>query len=246
MGVTGTTFANFNSNPVRPSGALGYLAPDAFGIDPDNFADDLEFIDSNRVYLAPPEPGMDGDMSKVFVDVDGSVTGTAGVKVTVDNPFLLNASCTLRGAWNAHVCSSDYATLMVGTLSGDATDVKPVTLQRSDGATQTLMGCCDDSKEAHTTIVPDRTYQVGFNGGTPARSRFVLWRGRGHWVELVLPMGAPPSQVTRWGQPLASVASLSSLHARAESGYFYDAVANELHVKVSGATSDYEEIRVVR
>lgn len=245
VGVSGTTFANFNPNSVRPSGALGYLAPNAFNIDPNNYAQNLEFIDSNRVYLAEPQPGMDGDLSKVFVDVDGSVTGTAGTKVAADNPFLLEASCVLRNAWNAHVCSSDYASLMVGTLTGDPSDVKPVTLTRSDGVAQTLMGCCDDSEEAHTTIVPDRTYQVGFNGGTPARSRFVFWRGRGHWVELVLPMGAP-SQVTRWGQGLASVASLPALASRTESGYFYDSLANELHVKVSGAHSDWEEIRVVR
>lgn len=245
VGVSGTTFANFNSNSVRPSGALGYLAPNAFNIDPKNFAQDLEFIDSNRVYLAEPEPGMDGDAGKVFVDVDGSVTGTAGTKVVVDNPFLLNPACALRSTWNAHVCSSEYALLMVGTLMGDPTDVKPVTLQRSDGVTQTLMGCCDDSVEAHTTIIPDRTYEVGFNGGTPTKSRFVFWRGRGHWVELVVPMGAP-SQVTRWGYPLASVTSLSALASRTESGYFYDSAAKELHIKVSGANSDWEEIRVIR
>ncbi|MDQ4148387.1 MAG: transmembrane domain-containing protein [Actinomycetota bacterium] len=246
VGVSNTTFAGFNSNTTRPAGALGYLAPNAFNIHPGNFAKDLEFIDSNRVYLAAPETGMDGDMSKVFADVDGSVTGTAGAKVAADNPFLLNPGCALRGPWNAHVCSSDYASLMVGTLTGEENDIKPLTLERADGATQTLMGCCDDSKEAHTTIIPNRTYKVGFNGGTPARSRFVLWNGRGHWVELVLPMDAAPTQVTRWGQPLTSVTSLSALASRTDSAYFYDAIAKELHVKVSGARSDWEEIRVVR
>ncbi len=243
VGVSNTTFANFNSNPVRPSGALGYLAPNAFNLDPNNFARAVEFIDSNPVYLAEPDAGMDGDTAKVFVDVDGSVTGTAGAKVVVNNPFLLNESCARKAPWNAHVCSSDYVSLMAGTLTGDTADVKPVTLTRSDGVVQTLMGCCDDSTEAHTTVIPNRSYEVAFNGGTPQRSRFVLWRGRGRWVELILPMDAAP-EVTRWGYPVTSVLSLSALQDRTGSGYFYDAAADRLHIKISGANSDWEEIRV--
>lgn len=246
VGVSGTTFANFNSNDVRPAGALGYLAPNAFNLDPNNFAHELEFVNSNRVHLAQPETGMDGDVSKVFVDVDGSVTGTAGAKVVVNNPFLLEAGCVARSAWNGHVCDSNYASLMVGTLTGDDTDVKPVTLTRTDGVVQSLMGCCDGSTEAHTTVIPDRAYDVGFNGGTPARSRFVFWKGRGHWVELVLPMASPPASVNRWGYAVTSVATQAALDARTDSGYFYDSAADELHVKISGADNDYEEIRVVR
>ena len=243
VGVRGTTFAGFQPNALRGSGALGYLAPNEFTIDPNNFADDLEFVASNPVYLPDPEPGMDGDASKVFVDVDGSVTGTPSARVVVDNPFLLRPGCQLRTAWNAHVCTGKYVLLMAGTLDGDPVDVKPVTLRRSDGITQTLMGCCDDSTEAHTTVIPDRSYEVEFNGGTPAGSRFVLWRGRGHWVELVLETG-PGAQVTRWGRALPSVTSLAALGARADSSYFYDATSGKLHIKLSGATSDWEEVRV--
>ena len=245
VGVRNTTFAGFQSNSLRSSGALGYLAPNAFNIDPNNFAADLHFIDSNRVYLPDPEPGQDGDASKVFVDVDGSVTGSPGTKVVVDNPFLLPDGCQLRTSWNAHVCTGDYVSLMAGTLDGDPNDVKPVTLRRSDGVTQTLMGCCEDSEEAHTTVLANRSYEVAFNGGTPTKTRFVLWRGRGRWVELVLPVG-PGAQVTRWGYPVPSVTSLAALAARTDSAYFYDAAAGKLHVKISGARSDWEEIRVQR
>lgn len=243
VGVSGTTFAGFQSNALRGAGALGYLAPNAFNLDPNNFATDLEFIESSHVYLPDPEAGFDGDVSKVFVDVDGSVTGSAGSRVVVDNPFLLGPGCSLRTSWNAHVCGGKYVSLMAGTLDGDPTDVKPVTLRRADGVTQTLVGCCEDSEEAHTTVLADRGYEVAFNGGTPARSRFVLWRGRGHWVELILPVG-PGAQVTRWGYPLPSVSSLPTLAARTNSAYFYDSAAERLHIKVSGANSDWEEIRV--
>ena len=243
VGVADTTFAGFNGNSLRESGALGYLAPNAFGIHPKNFSRNVDFIDSNPVYLADPEPGQDGDLSKVFVDQDGSVTGSAGSTVVVDNPFLLRASCESRNAWNAHVCVSDYVSFMVG--AEDPRAIKPVTLRRSDGVTQTLMGCCDNSQDASTTVIPDRAYEMGFNGGTPDESRFVLYNGKGRWVQVVLPVG-PGFSVTRWGQQLASVNSLVALASRTDSGYFYDVAAGMLHVKVSGVRSDWEEIRVQR
>lgn len=242
VGVSDTTFAGFQSNPVRGSGALGYLDEDAFSIHPKNFAENVDFIDSNRVYMADPVPGLDGDMSKVFVDRDGSVTGVAGSTVVANNPFLLNNACDYRTAWNSHVCVSDYASLWIGANSSEA--VKPVVLERGDGVQQTLMGCCDNSKEAITSVIPARSYSVDFNGATtPSDARFVLWRGRGEWIQLSLDVD-PTFSVTRWGQNLASVASLNALGQRTESGYFYDAATTTLHLKIAAPNTDWEEIRV--
>ena len=244
VGTRRSHFFGFNSNPVRKSGALGYLAPNAFPIDPKNFSEAVRFTNSNPVYLADPESGMDGDASKVFVDKDGSLTGTPGNTVVVNNPFLLRPECEFRPEWNAHVCPpTAFATLMAGTLTGDPQDVKPVTLTRSDGATQTLMGCCDDSREAHTTIVTNRSYTVSFNGGTPSQFRFVFWRGRGRWVRVAVPL-SPGFKVTRWGYPLASVSTPTALDQRTDSGYYYDAGSQMLHLKLSGDDSDWEEVRV--
>jgi G8 domain len=241
VGVTNTTFAGFESNPVRGAGALGYLDEDAFSVHPKNFAENLDFIDSNRVYMADPKPGLDGDMSKVFVDRDGSVTGAAGSTVVVNNPFLLNNTCSFNTAWNSHVCVSDYASLWIGASSTQA--VQPVVLGRGDGVKQTLMGCCDDSKEAITSVIPGRSYSVDFNGSTPSEARFVLWRGRGKWIQLSLDVD-PTFSVTRWGQNLASVTSLNALGQRTESGYFYDLASTTLHLKIVASNTDWEEIRV--
>ena len=245
VGVSDTTFAGFNSNPVRGAGGLGYLALNAFSIHPKNFAENVEFLDSNPVYLPDPDAGMDGDVSKVFVDQDGSVTGTPGETVVINNPFLLRPSCEFQTAWNAHVCTSDYASFMAGTMDNDPNDIKPVTLRRSDGAVQTLMGCCEDSEEAHTTIIPDRSYDVSFNGGTPQGSRFVLWNGRGHTVDITLTVDSL-TKVTRWGQNLPSVASLSALGQRTDTSYFYDPANSKVHVRISGKGSDWEEVKVVQ
>jgi hypothetical protein len=182
-------------------------------------------------------------MSKVFVDRDGSVTGERGAAVVVDNPFLLDGSCSFRSAWNAHVCKTDYVTFVAGTLEDNPSHIKPVVLRRKDGTTQTLMGCCTDSTSATTSLMPGRTYDVEFNGSTPSGVRFVLWRGRGRWLRLELQRG-PGFQVTRWGQPLKSVSGLAALDSSSSSAYYYDESTSKIHLKLAAPESDYEEIRI--
>jgi cell migration-inducing and hyaluronan-binding protein len=240
VGVRNTTFAEFQDNPVRASGALGYLAPDAFSIDPKNFAEAISFDNAKHVYMPDPESGMDGDLSKVFIDKDGSVSGSAGSTVVANNPFLLQPDCSFNAGWNANLCTSDYATLIVA--GNDTAAIKPVTLSRSDGVQQILNGCCDDSEDAVTSIIPNRAYGVTFNGGTPSSSNYVLWRGRGRWVTLTVPAPAG-ARVTRWGQDLATVSGPTALDNRQDSGYYYDSATSTLHIKIYG-NGDWEEIQV--
>ena len=241
VGVRNVTFAGLNPNPVRESGALGYLAPDAFSIDPKNFAENITLIDSNPVYLAPVEPGMDGDASKVFVDKDGSITGTPGRAVIADNPFLVTENCAYVAAWNAHICDEDYVSMYVYTNGGTAA-IKPLVLSRDDGVNQTLMGCCEDSTDVQTSVIPARSYEVKFNGGTPTDTHLVLWRGEGRWLQLELKV-PPGTDITRWGEPLKTVGSLGALVSQDDSAYFYDAATKTVHVKLVG-NGDWEEIRV--
>ena len=159
VGAERTTFVNFTPNTQRQASGLGYNLSNAFNIHPKNFASGLSFVDAKRVYLpdpvradpvdGDPATGMDGDASSVFLDTDGSVTGTPGRYVIVNNPFLLNEYCNFRTAWNAHVCRAEYATLTVGT--GDPNAIKPVKLLRGDGEVQTLWGCCGDSTDADSS-----------------------------------------------------------------------------------------------
>jgi hypothetical protein len=243
VGVRGTTFSGFHSNPVRQSGALTGKLANAFSIDPKNFSEDVRFVDTNEVYLTDPQPGLDGDNSQVFIDRDGSVTGTAGAAVVVDNPFLLEPDCTFRPQWNGHICPTpDYTSLSVGAMDGDPSDLKPVTLKRTDGVTQTLMGCCEDSHEAWTTLTANDTYEVAFNGGTPKRTRFILPNGQSRWVTIA--MAAPAgAKVTRWGSNLSSATSLTNLMQKTDSSYFYDASSSRLYLRLVGRSS-WEEIKV--
>jgi hypothetical protein len=250
--VESSTFAEFKPNAQRQAGALGYLLSDAFYIHPENAATGLRFSGANRVYMPDPEPGMDGDASKVFRDIDGSVTGAAGRYVVTDNPFLLTDSCGHREAWNSHVCGTSYGTLEVGTVDGEPADVKPVTLTRGDGEVQTLMGCCADSTSAESSILTNRTYAVGFNGGTPPETRFVLSRIHETTVTLEVPYPEEP-KVTRWGCDLSGGgwcgegkrSSREALASYAGSGYYYDPAARTLYLKIHNeAGNRYNELRV--
>jgi cell surface hyaluronidase len=243
VGVRRTTFSGFHSNPVRGAGALSSKQANAFSIDHKNFAESVSFVDTNEVYIADPGPGLDGDNSQVFIDRDGTVTGTEGAAVVVDNPFLLEPDCSFRAAWNAHVCPTpNYASLSIGALDGNPSDLKPLLVERSDGVVQTLMGCCDDSHEAWTTLIADSSYEVAFNGGTPSRTRFILRNSRNRWVHVAIPV-ASGFTVTRWGSNLQSASTLSGLMQKTSSAYFYDPATSTLHLRLVGG-GDWEEIRV--
>jgi cell migration-inducing and hyaluronan-binding protein len=251
VGAERTTFVNFTPNTQRQASGLGYNLSNAFSIHPKNFASSLSFVDANRVYLPDPVAGMDGDASSVFLDTDGSVTGTPGRYVVVNNPFLLNGGCDFRTDWNAHVCQAEYATLTVGTGDGAPGAIKPLTLSRSDGVTQTLMGCCEDSTNADSSVFTNRRYVVAFNGGTPSRMRFVLTRGRDRWVRLSVDYPVTP-KVTKYGCDLAdpddwcegAAGSLAELDAAAGSSYYYDDAADKLYFKLVSTDVDYEELEV--
>lgn len=242
VGVRDTTFVSFRDDATRRAGALTYLAPNAFSLDPHNFGERLRFVDAERVYFPDPEPGMDGDVSKVFYDRDGTLTGTAGRAVVVENPFLLDDSCEHRAGWNAYVCDSDFVSLGVGSAGGGRSWISPLTLRRADGAEQRLVGSGEGVSEAYTTVVPGRSYDVAFSGGVPDDVRLVLFHGRGRWVELTLQVPGPV-RVSRWGRALPQAAGLQALGGRNDSGWYYDAAASTVHVRLHG-NGDWEELHV--
>lgn len=244
VGVRDTTFVRFQPNSLRKAGALTYLAPNAFSMDPHNFGERLRFVDSTPVYLTDPEPGMDGDVSKVFYDRDGTVTGSPGKAVVVNNPFLLNDTCSYRAAWNAQVCDSDFVSLALGSAGGGHHWIDPVTVTREDGIAQRLAGSDEAATEAYTTVVPGQSYEVAFDGGagTPDEIKLVLFHGRGRWVRLSFEVPGPV-RVTRWDRALQQVGGLDALGGRSDSGWYFDAATSTVHVKLYGH-GDWEEVRI--
>ncbi|CAA9500638.1 MAG: hypothetical protein AVDCRST_MAG45-1286 [uncultured Solirubrobacterales bacterium] len=261
VGAERTSFVNFQpyvtpSGQARQQSALGYNLTNHFSIHPRNFATALRFVNANRVHLPDLVVGYDGDASSVFLDTDGSVTGTAGRTVASNNPFLLGASCAPKAEWNAHVCDGDYATLSVGTGDGEPAAIKPLRLTRADGRIQTLMGSQSDSTRAHSSVLTNSRYGVEYNGATPQRARFVLSRGRDRWVQLNVSR-AEGFRVTRYGCNVGdpakycygAAASLAALASATKSSYWYDnrgdadPATGTLHLKLVSNGTDYEELK---
>ncbi len=261
VGVERTTFANFQpwstpSGARREQSAIGYHVDDDFSIHPRNRASGVSFVNARPVFLEMPEVGHDGDVSAVFLDSDGSVTGTPGRSVMTLNPFLYGTGCEARPDWNAQVCTGDYATLIVG--GGTTASVRPVVVTRPDGQAQTLRGSSgDDSTEASTSVITNTAYTVAFNGGTPQRARFVLAHGTNRWVRISIPH-ATGFKVTRWGCNVGqsgswcygAAASLAALQSQSRSGYWYDdggdadPATGTLHLRINAGDSEYDELVV--
>lgn len=263
VGPERTTFVNFQpyvaaSGERREQSALGYKLDNDFSMHPRNVVTGARFVNANRVYMQPATVGRDGDISSVFLDADGSVTGTAGRSVMVANPFLYGSGCEARADWNAQVCTGDYATLIVETGDGNPAAVKPVTLTRPDGKVQTLSASTEASAtSASSTVLTGSAYSVAYAGGTPQRTKFVLYRGRDRWVRVSVPRGED-FRVLRYGCDVGqsgswcygASTSLAALASATRSSYWYDNHADSdpatgtLHMKITSTGADWDELAV--
>lgn len=244
-------FARFLPNEQREASALSYLRFTAFSVDPYNNADGLSFEDdgTKRVYLELDEASLkspkdvsreseDGYRSAVFLDKDGSVTGTQDRYVVVDNPFMLTETCTREDAWVAWVCNERYAALSVYPESAQTS----VMLTREDNVSHTMFGAGESpSTRFRTLLLPEREYNLSFSGA-PQTFRVVLQKGAGASVRIKFSVSEPPT-VTRYGRPQAALASLGELETASSSSYYYDAGALTLYLKLV-AEGDYEELEV--
>jgi cell migration-inducing and hyaluronan-binding protein len=235
------TFANFTAAGSIPSSALGFLRNNGFSVSTGNFAGEVTFLNANQYYLETPHDDKDGDKAAVFLDRDGDVTGTAGVYVVPNHPFLTTPACASRPEWNAYVCPQRYVGLSVRS---DAEVVAPLTLTRDDAAALTLVGVPDNPGSAHTSLLPGRAYTVQFAGGAPLRPRITLNRTvEGEWARITMPYPQAALRVIRdfnGSSPLPAAASLAELDASTGDRYWYDGGTGLLHLKLltrSGRTS---------
>lgn len=240
-GATNVVFANFVSRAGRLASALGYNRSDGFPISQQNFVAALQLVNANAVYFDNPGASQDGDKASLFIDTDGSVTGTSGTTVVANNPFLLTPSCTYRPEWNTWACPNRYDGL---SIQSDNTDpVAPLSLQRDDAATVSLSGVPNNPLSAQISILNGRKYDITWSGATPSRPRITLQRAQvNDWVRLSLPYGTASFNVLRdfSATPLPAAATLADLDASQGDRYFWDAAMQRLHVKVwvrTGRTS---------
>ena len=241
VGADRVTFANYTAAGSIPSSALGFNRNNGFSVSTGNFAGDVAFINANQYYLETPHDDKDGDKAAVFLDRDGDVTGSAGVFVVPNHPFLVTPACTSRPEWNAYVCPQRYVGLSVRS---DDEVVAPLTLTRDDAAALTLVGVPDNPNSAHASLLPGRSYTVQFAGAAPLRPRINLSRTvEGEWARLTLPYPQASLRVIRdfnGSSPLTAAVDLAELEASPGDRYWYDSGTGMLHLKLvtrTGRTS---------
>ena len=233
VNVRRTAFVHFQPSAVRNAGALSVLRFSPFFLDPRNGAEQLTFVDANRVQFDPPRPatnpklGGDGARSALFVDRDGSVCGTAGASVTVAQPTLLAAGARHVPGWNACVSPARYGRLFLDNKDVHPAGAGPVTLTRTDsGASLALWGTPADGDGPNASFqanaVTGKVYAARFARQGPHVLRLTLrHRLPGDWIVVQVPAPGPVS-VTDGGRPVPAVTSDAALRACSTSAYRAD------------------------
>jgi hypothetical protein len=204
-------------------------------------------VNSNEVYLENPAADRDGDKAAAFWDETGSVTGSAGVFVLANVPFMLDNSCSQRSTWNSWVCTGRRVNFRVNNNGTEP--VGPFTATRDDGQALTLVGVPSTLTTATTTIVPNRAYTLAWGTAVvPPQPRFYLNRGvPGEYARVAFPYAAGTHRVIRdynTNSPLAAAGSLAELDG-GSGGWFYDAGTSTMHLKLQvQASRDYATLFV--
>ena len=140
--VENVTFVNYEPNELRDAGALSYLLFTSFGMSTNNRVAGATFVNAKPVSFPPIQRRWASDYgrsaayrSAAFHDVDGSVSGTPGAYVVIDNGIASDEDvCEIKQSWNAAVCTGDMGRLSIaGNFSGFQTGpiTNPIILQRN-------------------------------------------------------------------------------------------------------------------
>jgi hypothetical protein len=140
--VENTTFVNYVPNDLRDAGALSYLLYTSFGMSTSNSVKGLKFVNAQPVSFPPMQRRWASDYgrsaaykSAAFRDLDGSVSGTPGAYVVIDNGIASHEdTCEIKANWNAAICKGDMGRFSIagnfsGFQAGPITD--PIILQRN-------------------------------------------------------------------------------------------------------------------
>jgi cell migration-inducing and hyaluronan-binding protein len=140
--VENTTFVNYVANELRDAGALSYLLFTSFGMSTENSVKGLKFVNAKPVSFPSTQRRWASDYgrsaaykSAAFRDLDGSVSGSPGATIVIDNGIASDEEgCEIRSSWNAAVCKGDMGRFSIaGKFSGFETGpiTDPIILQRN-------------------------------------------------------------------------------------------------------------------
>ena len=161
----------------------------------------------------------------IINDRDGSLTGIAGAAVTVNNPLLVDGSCTPRADWNASICKSQFAGVNVQAFSSWIRLITPFNIRRDDGqATPTMDGY--SQRWVALNVPTRRTYTVAYPSRAALGIRITYDHlADGEWVRLTLPYTYGKFVMHREGDNFVAinpVGSVAEVDAVQRTTYYYD------------------------
>lgn len=249
IGVINSHFANFAANSLRNAGALSYLDFTDFAVSPLNYAQGLSFGNgTKRVFMAtrptpanPAEGTEDGYRTAVFLDQDGSVTGSPNQYVVVDNPLLVTDACTKQTEWNVWICpQTSYVGLIVLLNSAE---VNSVSFSRA-GHTHTMFGAgTSPGTYFRGSILSDEEHEITFDDHIPSTFRVVLQYGANKPVMVRVPNYTQYPEVSLYERELPAASSLAELRQSANTGFYYDTNAADLYLLLA-SDEDYLALKV--
>jgi cell migration-inducing and hyaluronan-binding protein len=181
----------------------------------------------------------------VFLDRDGSVTGTAGRYVAANVPLLLTASCQAHTEWNAYVCAGPYGRMDVrSAVAGE--NPAPATVTRDDGVALALAGSGNGLATLQMSVPLARGYTLALAGGLTQPRIGLSGVKAGDWVRVSLPYAGTSVVVYRdyyTGNVVTAAASLAELAA--SNGDRYYLAGGVLHLKLVVMTGrDFATVHV--
>jgi cell surface hyaluronidase len=233
--VRDSTFTGFEPDRVRMASAFAVQEFTSFSLSPANSVERVSFVGPTLpMHLVPrPGPGAgegageDGYRSAVIVDRDGSLTGTAGRAVVLDDPFLTTTACTHPPDWGAAICPGRYTSLRLHDVAGDG--LGRVTITRSDGEALVLGGAPHQPFPIAfvASLMLGEAYGYEFAGSSDHLRVEISPVDDGDEVIVALPYGGaePAIYRDRWideRNRLTPYASIGELEATDQAGYHHD------------------------
>jgi hypothetical protein len=235
VGAERVQFVNFTPNGTRPASAYGYNRNNAFNINTQNFTDNATFLNANHVFLEDPHADKDGDKAAVFLDADGSVTGTTGAHIAANMPLLLDNTCTSRTDWNAYICLGTYDNFGMNTGATSPENIAPMLITRDDNVTGNMAGSGGSLTSINMSLLSGRKYSLQ-PAMVPSKPR-LYWRDAAPGDNARIGFPWTNASVKVWrdydsGHPIAAAASLSDLDASTGNLYFFDSAHSMMYVKL--------------
>ncbi len=112
VGVTRSTFANFDARAGSDASALGFHPVNPWPISAENWVERVTFVDAVPVAFDAVASTFDATKSAVVFDRDGSLGGVPSAMIMPDAP-LLRVGCEARSSWRAWSCATRFTQLVV-------------------------------------------------------------------------------------------------------------------------------------